>query len=122
MRYILKEKKGQSALGYVELFVTDNQIKGKRSAAIVHYMAANLKERPFPRIAVTLLTEQTKNEITDGMFHEFYDELIDQQIKPNSRKYFEDPSKINYLDTITMHIGNIDDISIMANGGYGILD
>lgn len=120
MKYILKEKKGQDAYGYVELFVDDGS-KGKRTAAIVNYMAACLNEHPNPRIAVTLLTELKLEEITDGLFHGFYNDLIDQHIKLNAQYYFKDATQISYLDTVTLHISNIDGLSLFTNGDFGIL-
>ena len=120
MNYILKEKQGQDAYGYVELFVDDCP-KGKRTAAIVNYMAAGLNEHPNPRIAVTLLTELKPEEITDGLFHEFYNDLIDQHIKLNAQNYFKEATQISYLDTVTLHISNTDGLSLFTNGDYGIL-
>lgn len=121
MNYTLIQKKGQKEYGFVELFVSDGQPKGMRTAAIVNYMAAGLNEHPFPRIAVTLLTEQQSFQITDGLFYEFYNDLIDQHIKFNAQQYFADAPKISYLDTVTMHIDNIDGLSISTNGDFGIL-
>lgn len=120
MNYILKEKRGQDAYGYVELYV-DDEAKGKRTAAIVNYMPAGFKEHPFPRIAVTLLTEMKPDDITDGLFHEFFNDLIDQYIKLNAQDYFKDATKISYLDTVTMHISNIDGLSLFTNGDFAIL-
>ena len=120
MNYILKEKRGQDAYGYVELFV-DDEPKGRRTAAIVNYMAAGFNEHPFPRIAVTLLTELEPEEITDGLFHEFYNDLIDQQIKLNAQNYFKEATRISYLDTVTLHINSIDGISLFTNGDFGIM-
>lgn len=120
MNYILKEIRGQDSYGHVELFV-DDEPKGKRTAAIVNYLPAVLNEHPFPRIAVTLLTELGKSEITDGIFHDFYNELLDQYIKINARQYFENASEIDYLDTVTLHINNIDGLSIYTNGDFGII-
>ena len=121
MNYTLIQKKGQKEYGFVELFVTDGQPKGKRIAAIVNYMAAGLNEHPHPRIAVTLLTELQSSQITDGLFHEFFYDLIDQHIKLNAQQYFTDATKVSYLDTVTMHIDNIDGLSIFTNGDFGIL-
>ena len=120
MNYILKEKSGQDAYGYVELFV-DDEPKGRRTAAIVNYMASGFNEHPFPRIAVTLLTELKPDKITDGLFHDFFNDLIDQHIKLNAQKYFKDATKISYLDTVTLHISNIDGLSLFTNGDFGIL-
>lgn len=120
MNYILKNKMGQDAYGHVELFVDDGP-KGKRTAAIVNYMAAGLNEHPNPRIAVTLLTEIKPEEITDGLFHEFFNDLIDQHIKLNAQDYFKGATKISYLDTVTLHISNIDGLSLFSNGDFGIL-
>lgn len=120
MNYILKEKRGQDAYGHVELFV-DDEPKGRRTAAIVNYMAAGLNEHPFPRIAVTLLTELKPDEITDGLFHEFFNDLIDQYIKQNAQNYFKAATKINYLDTVTLHISDVDGLSLFTNGDFGIL-
>lgn len=121
MNYILKEERGQKEFGYVELFVTDGETIGKRTAAIVNYMPEGFNEHPFPRIAVTILTELKKSEITDGLFHDYYNELIDQQIKLNAHKYFTNAIQISYLDTVTIHIDNIDGISIITNGDFGII-
>lgn len=120
MNYILKETRGQDAYGYVELFV-DDEPKGKRTAAIVNYMAAGLNEHPFPRIAVMLLTEIKPDDITDGLFHDFFNDLIDKYIKQNAQNYFKDATKVSYLDTVTMHIDSIDGLSIYTNGDFGIL-
>lgn len=120
MNYILKEESGQDAYGYVELFV-DDEPKGRRTAAIVNYMVAGLNEHPFPRIAVTLLTELKSDKITDCLFHDFFNDLIDQHIKLNAQKYFKDATKISYLDTVTLHISNIDGLSLFTNGDFGIL-
>ncbi len=120
MNYILKEKRGQDAIGYVELFV-DDESKGRRTAAIVYYLPAVFKEHPFPRIAVTLISELPKSEITDGLFHDFFNELLDQHVKLNAQQYFENAIVINYLDTVTLHIDNIDGLSIFTNGDFGIV-
>ena len=118
---ILIQKKGQKEYGFVELFVTDGEPMGKRTAAIVNYMAAGLNEHPHPRIAVTLLTELQPSQITDGLFHEFFNDLIDQQIKLNAQQYYANATKVSYLDTVTMHVDSIDSLSILSNGDVGIL-
>jgi len=120
MNYILKEKRGQDAYGYVELFV-DDEPKGKRTAAIVYYLPEGFNEHPYPRIAATILTELKSNEITDGLFHEFFNDLIDQHIKINAKKYFKDSHKIQYLDTVTLNIDNVDGLSLFTNGDFGIV-
>ena len=120
MNYILKQKGGAEHKGYVELFVDDTP-KGKRTAAIVNYMPAGLKEHPFPRIAVTILTEIQESSITDGLFHDFYNELMGQHIKLNAQKYFKNAIQISYLDTVTMHIDTIDGLSLFTNGDFGII-
>lgn len=120
MNYILKEKRGQDAFGYIELFV-DDESKGRRTAAIVYYLPAVFKEHPFPRIAVTLLTELPKSEITDGLFHDFFNELLDQHVKINAQQYFENAIEIDYLDTVTLHINNIEGLSIFTNGDFSII-
>lgn len=120
MNFILKEKRGQDAYGHVELFINDEP-KGKRTAAIVNYLPVGFNEHPFPRIAVTLLTEIPKSEITDGLFHDFFNELLDQHIKINAQQYFENAIEIDYIDTVTLHINNIDGLSILTNGDFGII-
>ena len=120
MNYNLKEKRGQDAYGHVEMFI-DDEVKGKRTAAIVNYLPAGFKEHPFPRIAVTLLTEIATSDITDGMFHDFYNELLDQHIKINAQQYFKDALKIDYLDTVTLHIDKIDGLTVFTNGDFGII-
>ncbi|MBO4918323.1 MAG: hypothetical protein J5374_10645 [Bacteroidales bacterium] len=120
MNYMLKEKRGQDAYGFVELFV-DDEPKGRRTAAIVNYLAAGFNEHPFPRIAVTLLTELKPEKITDGLFHDFFNDLLDQQIKQNAQNYFNDSTKISYLDTVTLHISDIDGLTVFTNGDFGII-
>lgn len=120
MNYILKEKGGAEHKGYVELFV-DDAPNGKRTAAIVNYLAASLNEHLFPRVAVTVLTEIPISGITDGLFHDIYNELIDQHIKLNAQNYFKNAIKISYLDTVTMHISNIDGLTLYTNGDFGII-
>ena len=120
MNYRLKEKRGQDAYGYVELFV-DEAPKGQRTAAIVYYLPAGFNEHPYPRIAVTILTELKSCEITDGLFHEFYNDLIVSHIKINAQTYFKDSHKIQYLDTVTLIIDNIDGLSLFTNGDFGIM-
>lgn len=120
MNYILKEKRGQDSYGYVELYV-DDEAKDKRTAAIVNYMPAGFKEHPFPRIEVTVLTEIPKSDITKGMFHDFFNDLIDQYIKLNAQNYFKNANRIDYLDTVTLHISNIDGLSLYTNGDFGII-
>lgn len=112
MNYVLKEKHGQDAVGYVELFVTDDMPKGERGAAIVNYMAADFNEHPFPRIAVTLLTEKSLDDITKGTFYGYYNELLDQHVKLNAQKYFKNAIQISYLDTVTVYIDSIDGVSV----------
>ena len=120
MNYILKEKKGQKAIGFVELYVNDEPM-GSRTAAIVYYLPAGFKEHPFPRIAVTVLTELEVNEITDGLFHDFYNDLLDQNVKFNAQSYFSNAHQINYLDTVTLHIDDIDGFSLITHGDFGII-
>lgn len=120
MNYILKEKRGQDAYGHVELFV-DDKPKGKRKAAIVNYLPVGFNEHPLPRIAVTLLTELQQTKITDGLFHVFFNELLDQHVKNNAQQYFENAIEIDYLDTVTLHISNIDGLSIFTNGDFAII-
>lgn len=120
MNYILKEKGGAEHKGFVEMFV-DDALKGKRTAAIVNYMAAGLNEHPFPRIAVTILTEIPISDITDGLFYDFYNELLDQHVKLNAQNYFKNAIQITYLDTVTMHINDLDGLSLYTNGDFGII-
>ena len=120
MNYVLREKKGQDAYGHVELFI-DDEPKGNRTAAIVNYLPAVFNEHPFPRIAVTLLTELPKSEISDGLFHDFYNDLLDQHVKLNAQQYFKNAIEIDYIDTVTLYINNIDGLSIFTNGDFGII-
>lgn len=53
--------------------------------------------------------------------YDFFNDLIDQHIKLNAQKYFKDATKISYLDTVTLHISNIDGLSLFTNGDFGIL-
>ncbi len=120
MKYTLIEKRGQDAIGHVELFI-DDESKGRRTAAIVNYLPVGFKEHPFPRIAVTILTELPFSGITKGIFYDFFNELLDQHVKINAQQYFKDAIKIDYLDTVTLHVDSIEGLYIFTNGDFSMI-
>ena len=72
-------------------------------------------------VVVTVLTEIPKSDITKGIFHDFFNDLIDQYIKLNAQNYFKNANGIDYLDTVTLHISNIEGLSLYTNGDFGII-
>lgn len=73
----------------------------------------SLLESVFPEIP--------KSDITKGMFHDFFNDLIDQYIKLNAQNYFKNANGIDYLDMVTLHISNIEGLSLYTNGDFGII-
>lgn len=118
MNYSLVSTTGQSAYGYVELYKNEAS-HGQRTAVSVYYLPEGFNEHPNARVAITILTEISLESFQKSDLHEIMEDII-TYVKCNASKYFKNPSNLNYIDTLTLHINNIDDVSEITHGDYGI--